>query len=216
MRITKSNYTLIEMLVVLVIIALLLGGSMAAINGITKRRQLVAGVRSLSKALSMAQSYAISRCTYVAFLLPDGGVSGHEPDPSGSKSTINKNDLSLYRSYGVCFVSYDSSTGKYTFYDWVPGEKWHTIPEGTSAYVKEGAEIVESVKKDGSAIGNSTAIIFRATGNLVGDTEVKVSALPARFVPDMSPPALVFQNKTEKGWIITINPFTGRAKYEKE
>jgi Tfp pilus assembly protein FimT len=70
-QLIRHQYTVVELLVVLVIAGLLTGLTVSGLRGALARQGAAGAVRTLSTKISLTQSFAVSKNRYVALLLPD-------------------------------------------------------------------------------------------------------------------------------------------------
>ena len=217
-RITRNKFTLIEVLMVLLIAGILLGVSLAGLSRMLGRQGASGAVRSLSAQMALARSYAVVKNSYVALLLPDD---------NGTYSSFNANNLSsyCYTKSRICLVTnFDStatpSAAKFAW--WIDGNEWQNLPSGVCAQfdtVLPSSAPFQVTGIDGNAALNSTAIVFTTNGTVAGGNNINISVFMGKYVtPGPNAGNLVFTNKSGKtsDWNITVNPFTGRASYEKQ
>ena len=232
--ITKSNFTLVEILAVMGLMAILLFMALPAFEKIAKGNGVEIAARTLSGKLGAARGYAINNRQYVAVLMPAADL----PDPY------------LYRSYKLCVVSKTSSsvtTGTppvkvttFTFERWLPSENWGFLPTGaainhigiTDSATKlsphspgsssnnwaasTAREEVDGVKlydiKPSYSVDNVRAIVFKPNGKLAGAGESRYVA-----VSESTYSGTILATTNQKNWIdITIDQYTGRVTYGAE
>ena len=227
-RIIKHQYTIIELLVVLVIVGLLTGITMSGINGALARQGAAGAVRTIAAKVSLAQSFAVSKNRYVALLIPDddnfnGDLDGasETDDPIPASNTDNLDDY-IFTQSRICYVTKDTSgaTPVYTFDSWVQGYEWQKLPSKTVAFIvseSAGTETSNSAQVEDVEVSgqDSSAIIFKPSGALINASDVIIRAYRAVYKPKISPSNFIWQGKEEanKGWKIGIRGFTGRAKF---
>ena len=221
-RIVRHNYTIIELLVVLVIAGLLTGITMSGIKGALGRQGATGAVRTLAAKISLAQSFAVSKNRYVALLMPDD--DGFNADFTGSPikndNTANFDDNFWFTQNRLCYVTKDTS-GIYNFERWVNGYEWQKLPSKTVAFIADGtigtddSTPAQVEKIDGTTGKNCSAIIFKPSGSLVSAKNVIIRVYRADYISKYSTTNFLWQNKkdTSKGWKIGIRGFTGRAKF---
>jgi Tfp pilus assembly protein FimT len=226
----KYNYTVIELLVVIVIVGILLAASMGGLGMMTKRSGSAGAVRTISSKISMARSYAVVRNRHVAILMPnDNKTSATEPAaiviPTGNY-TVNFTNADLrafyYTKSRICFVVYDQVNSRYNFDSWLEGSDWESLPAGTCGYISSQPQQVWNfqITTEGSTYANlrAPAIIFKPTGMIYGGNEVVISVVMGNYLPDkqvIKIPKTAGRGGKLIGWDITINPFTGRSDYVK-
>ena len=217
----RRNFTLVEILVVLGLMAILLFIALPAFEKLAKGSGVELATRNLASKLGMARGYAITNRQYVAVLMPTTGLP---------------NDY-IYKGYKLCIVS-STFTGTnpaiFTFKRWIPSEKWEFLPNGTSinhinninphsagsdsdswaaASAKEEIDNVNLTELGASynSVDNVRAIVFKPTGKMAvtGNRYVAVSESTYNGTD------LIPTNK--KNWIdVTIDQFTGRVTYGAE
>jgi type II secretory pathway pseudopilin PulG len=125
-----SPYTLLEILMVIVIMALLMASAMPAFVDMMKGQGVEASARNLGQILKLARSHAINNREYVAVLMPQSNKN------NAAYPTMTGNHLpSQYydRSYRVCIVQKNASSG-YDFKRWLPGENWQFLSTGVAIF----------------------------------------------------------------------------------
>lgn len=216
----RRNFTLVEILVVLGLMAILLFIALPAFEKLAKGSGVELAARNLTSKLGMARGYAITTRQYVAVLMPTATTSPKLP-----------NDY-IFKGYKLCVVS--GTTSPFTFKRWLPSENWEFLPNGTainhinnnphavgsdsnSTALSDGwttalLEVVNGV--DFSEITGYTtvstvrAIVFRPTGKMAVNANRYVAVSESTY----SGTDLIATNK--KNWIdITIDQFTGRVSY---
>jgi type II secretory pathway pseudopilin PulG len=229
--ITKSDFTLVEVLAVMGLMAILLFMALPAFEKIAKGNGVEIAARTLSGKLGMARGYAINNRQYVAVLMPIADLP----------------DNYLYRSYKLCVVSstYDKTSGSpsvpppytFKFIRWIPSENWGFLPTGAainhiSSSVHSGNangtgtfltpavfpfEQVKEVKLSEinsayASVDNVRAIVFRPNGKLAGAGDSRYVA-----VTESTYSGSTLATTNQKNWIdITIDQFTGRVTYGSE
>jgi type II secretory pathway pseudopilin PulG len=234
-RIIRHQYTIIELLVVLVIAGLLTGMSVSGIKGALARQGATGAVRTLATKISMAQSFAVSKNRYVALLVPDYNqvvINPTEAYVISDKTAANLGELWTSK-YSSCFVKnrlcyVNKVAGVYEFDRWVDGYEWQTLPSKTIAFISEqGADSVPVQVTDipdptspddpPTVFKKSTALIFKPSGGLVyGQQQVIIRIFRAAYLAGDDGPTVFRWQGTEdenKGWKIVINGFTGRSRF---
>ncbi len=226
----RRNFTLVEILVVLGLMAILLFIALPAFEKLAKGHGVELAARNLTSKLGMARGYAITKREYVAVLMPTAGTIPVLPNEY------------VFKGYKLCAVSSTYTPGTpntFTFQRWLPSEKWEFTPNGTaindiisatshspgsnSAWATALLEIVNGVylkeldpdtapsSVTYNSVGNVRAIVFKPTGKLAiaGNRYIAVSE------STYNGSALTATNP--KNWIdITIDQFTGRVAYGAE
>jgi len=240
-RIIRHQYTIIELLVVLVIAGLLTGMSLSGLKGALARQGATGAVRTLATKISLAQSFAVSKNRYVALLVPDYDQVNINPTVETyaiSDKTDTTKFITAYSSCFVknrlCYITKDTSVSPavYKFDRWVDGYEWQTLPKKTVAFISEqGADSTPiqvtdvpdptdpSDPPDPTKIVDATALIFKPSGALVNASQVIVRIFRAAYVPyqevGVSEKVFYWQGTEDenKGWKIVISGFTGRSRF---
>lgn len=215
------NYTIVELLVVILVVGILLSVSVAGLNGMLKRQGASGAVRSISSKLSLCRSYAAVKNSYVALLLPNDN-----PAPPGNPSTGTYNTgfttdslrQFLYTKSRICLVVPSVTTvGEYTFDSWIDSNDWDDLPLGTCAYISSHPVRVNNITITTPV--TSSAIVFKPNGMLSDGSNVVIKAFMARYITtNPVGKELVYETKSgeNNAWEISVNPFTGKASYEKK
>ncbi len=232
----RKNFTLVELLVVMAIMALLFYMSMPAFEKLVKGYGVDGAVQNCAAALKLARDKAITDKMYVALLLPHRDAPGTGSLPSDY----------IHRSYRMCYVDENYSTSEsasraasktFTFVSWVPGSNWEFVPTGTTIleYDQEykagagGSDDVANILNtsnyheevdgvdcsdiDAGTVNNVLAAIFKPTGE-IPSVQRYLSVGEAVF----SSGSLQFTNnlprKHEQGvLILKVDGYTGRITY---
>lgn len=206
----RKNFTLVEILVVLGLMAVLLFIALPSFEKLAKGHGVELAARNLASKLGQARGYAITNRQYVAVLMPNTGLT---------------NDY-IYKGYKLCVVATTTTANQFTFKRWLPSEKWEFTPNGTAVNdINSSAHAAGSDSTWGTAIldnvdgvklteigvaniDNVRAIVFKPTGKMAvtGNRYIAVSE------SSYNGTALIPTNK--KNWLeITIDQFTGRVTY---
>ena len=206
---TSPPFTLVEILMAIVIMALLMTAAMPAFTEMMKGQGVSASARNLGQILKLARSHAINNREYVAVLIPK---------TPGTPTDIPTNYRN--RSFRVCLVTKDSS-GNYKFKRWLPGESWQFMSTGVACIDIDdninydngnfaNASIIQGVNCDdigGSTDTDLTGIIFKPTGQTLGTAYIVVGEAAE------SGGGLIRTNPS--GDVnISINQYTGRVTFE--
>jgi competence protein ComGC len=223
----RKNFTLVEILMVLGLMAILLFIALPAFEKLAKGSGVELAARNLTSKLGQARGYAITSREYVAVLMPEkdtkiGGVTTTLPEHA-------------FKGYKLCVVSSPptgTSPTKFTFKRWIPSENWNFLPNGTAinnirstVHADESdtwgstlLEVVDSVNlhelnpssNTYDTVNNVRAIVFKPTGKI--DTSSSGNRYVAVSESTFNGTDLTATNK--KNWIdITVDQFTGRVTY---
>ncbi|HBC88037.1 MAG TPA: hypothetical protein DCZ94_13895 [Lentisphaeria bacterium] len=154
-KITRSEFSLIEILVVIGILVILMSITAPEFARLIRGQGAEFAARTLSTKLNLARSYAISKRQYVAILMPQC---------SGKPAATSFPDSHFHNSYRACIVAKNGSN--YYFQQWIQGETWELLPEGVA--------IVEVDDDDGV---NTTAGYLTPSNGTI--TTISPSPLPA-------------------------------------
>lgn len=192
----RCTYTLVEILMVIIIMALLLTVAMPAFLDMMQGEGVEAGARKMGQVLKLARSYAINNGEYVAVLMPQSDKNNHAP-AGGYPKVANHHLPSQYydRSYRVCLVQ-KNGANRYDFKRWLPGEKWEFLSKGVAIFESDSDKGVQ-FGTDGQPTNNSTCI--RVDNVKLGDINSNLdNTNPADNTDDVA--AIVFKP-------------TGKSKY---
>ncbi|MDD5699481.1 MAG: hypothetical protein PHH77_12780 [Victivallaceae bacterium] len=227
----RHQYTIIELLVVLVLAGILTGIAVGGIKGVLGRQGATGAVRTLSNKIALARSFAVSRNRYVALLMPDyEALDDSSANLGGNTAGYTIADYTTFSRRTYCFTRnrlcyVTKITGTATTYDWerwVKDYEWQELPQKTVAFIcQQGTSDSTPVQvekvPDPTASGtkNCTALIFKPSGALIGGKSVIVRVFRAAYFPSQNDHVFYWQGKEDKnqGWKIIVNGFTGRAKY---
>jgi type II secretory pathway pseudopilin PulG len=154
MKQKKTNFTLLELLVVMGISLILLAISAPAFLSMSKGQSVEVAARVIGSELNAARSYAITHRKSVALIIPI------DNNPSGLSSSY------YYKSYRTCIV--DNIHYQYCdFVEWIDGEKWEFLPTGTAIL-----DVDTTSGHSGAGAGN-----FLAGGSNQGIRNVDLSSI---------------------------------------
>ena len=228
-RFIRHQYTIIELLVVLVIAGLLTGMTVSGIKGALARQGATGAVRTLASKISLAQSFAVSKNRHVALLVPD--YDGVSISPDEGYGISDKTNASSWNNYSSCFTKNRMCyvDKDYKFDRWIDGYEWQILPPKTVAFISKtgtAADLsnpvqVTDVPDPTNPTTNppgkpSTALIFKPSGALVGAGQVIIRIFRAAYLAgDDSANVFRWQGEENenKGWKIVINGFTGRSRF---
>ena len=238
-RFIRHQYTIIELLVVLVIAGLLTGMTVSGIKGALARQGATGAVRTLANKISLAQSFAVSKNRYVALLIPDHvDIKADLDNPtkpddeykvedtSTGTSLWNGEFLTCFRKNRMCYVTKNASSGDYEFDRWIDGYEWQTLPPKTVAFITSESKVDSSSPAQVTKVRDptdpldkpddtSTALIFKPSGALVKAQSIVIRIFRAAYDPGKSTDHFIWQGTEDKnkGWKIFINGFTGRSRF---
>jgi Tfp pilus assembly protein FimT len=233
-QIIRHQYTIIELLVVLVIAGLLTGVTITGIKGALARQGAAGAVRTLSSKISLARSFAVSRNRYVALLLPDdtnlntkdldgASDSSHSSTKPIANNTSGFSNEYLFTQTRLCYVNKDTSVSPsvYNFDRWVEGYEWQKLPSKTVAFIvsedsgNEDSKSAQVLSVNSDSAKKSSAIIFTPSGALINAKDVIFRVYRAAYISATSTDHFIWQSKetSEGGWKIGINGFTGRTSF---
>lgn len=174
-------FTLVELLVVMVIMAILLGIAIAPFEKLATGTGVDAAARTVSSQLRLARQYAISNRTRVAVALP--ADQGPQED----------------RKYTALRTFHEDSSG-----NWQPvkNTQWEYLPTGAVI------DPVEPAPAHTETINGDTyrAVVFKPTGALDHAGDITVTVYEGVFTDG----TLVSRNQSNKKEIV-IDQYTGRV-----
>jgi len=224
------NYTLLELLMVIVIVSFLMLMVVASFQDMAKGQAVNIATRNLASKLILARSFAINNRKIVAILIPQSSFPA---------SGIPDNYLN--RSYRACIVGRNGSN--YYFKRWVAGENWEFTPTGIAILEVDGDDGVSTTAgkltptntspttvsptplpvlppKRGidcsdiagnSAVTGCAAIIFKPNGRSMGARYIEIG----EGVYSSGATSLVITNPSPDAYnTINIHQHTGRVAYE--
>lgn len=208
-----DNYTMIEILVVMMIIGILMGIGVGALNNMKGASGISGTVRNLGAQLSLGRSQAVGHNRFVAVLLPDAQVTADGITNNTTSGFVSAADRAkLFTQSRLCYVVVDGNVFK--FDRWVDDSSWVKWSNGIMVYASENFSQV--IKIDNIPGKNSTAVVFAHTGALTHSNIVKIQVF--RAIYDSKKAKLIYSTKERKdsGWEVRVNPFTGGTSYAKK
>jgi prepilin-type N-terminal cleavage/methylation domain-containing protein len=207
-----DNYTMIEILVVLMLVGILAALGIGALNSVKSGGGVSGTVRMLSSQLSLGRSYAVSRNYFVAVLLPDDQVTDEGINNDKTTGFNGTDGNRLFRQSRLCYVNVED--GKYKFSSWIGDSSWVKWSEGVLVCASSNYNQVVDI--DHVSGKNSAAVVFANSGALTHSNIPRIQVFRARY--DFAKNKLIYTTKERKdtGWEISINPFTGRTSYDKK
>ena len=201
-RFLRAPYTLVEMLVVMAIIAIVLGIGLPAFEKMVKGQGVGAGVRGIAGKLMVARAAAITNNIRTALIFPPS---------TASSAPVDLRNLQVR----ACEVTYDSTSGIYTFYRWIESEPWYKLPEGVvfdnlSSSFTIASVSFSDVTGSGAVTEDTPGIVFSPYGC--------VDFIPADKT------IIVYENNggvttaaaAANKITITVRSFTGKTAYSED
>jgi len=200
----RNQFSLIELLCVVVIAAILIAIVIPAFLNMIKGQSVEVAAREIGSKLKAVRTYAISQRQYTALVFI-------------TSQTTTNDDRYCYKAYRPCIVNSSNVIQR-----WVPDEKWDFLPTGTiirslttsSSAAPDtftGSEVV-SVSSDSdinvfTTASSLYAIIFKPTGEIVGN---RVYVTVGQGVYQNG--SLLVQNISNRS-VITVDQYMGRISY---
>ncbi len=210
----QRAFSLAEMLMVLLLVAILMAVSLPAFTVLLKGSGVSVGARTIAAKMNGARSYALSQRCYVALVFP------HKSDSDVPNSLKNL----AFRPAVVVPVS---GQNYFSFSKWVPGENWQQMPRATffSGPKIATGDIEPEKIVNGRAVKN--CVFTNASGSdFSADVANCLVFSPGGFLSGGSESATPFALGVWEGGVeggiarttsksntlaIVVNQFTGRA-----
>ena len=119
-KLRATPFTLVEMMVVIVIVAIILGITAPAFQRLATGNAVDTSARMVSSQLNLARAEAIARRKYVAVIMPGDALS----------QDLNDENIYRYQSFRTAFVNPTSNANEFEFDQWVEGTEWTFLPTG--------------------------------------------------------------------------------------
>jgi Tfp pilus assembly protein PilE len=225
------NYTLMEVLMVVVVVSFLMVLAVSSYNDMTKGQGVNIATRNLAGKLILARAHAVNNRQTVAILIPQCGGFPASDLPSAYYN----------RSYRACIVGQNGSN--YYFKRWISGESWEFTPVGVAIFEVDGDNGVNTVSGKlvpvnvnptlvspaplpalppnkgidctdiggGASVTGCAAIVFKPSGKSTGARFIEIG----EGVYSSGSLSLVVTNPSANSFnTIHINQHTGRVSYE--
>lgn len=207
------KFTLVEILMVIVIMALLMTAAMPAFIDMMKGQGVEASARNICQMLKLARAHAINNREYVALLMPRD----------------NMDDKYLFRSYRVCLVTKTGSDSDSTFKfkRWLPGEEWTFVSTGVAILQIDkapgGVNITNNIPDDDSDAYSTISDVPDSSGDLRGIVFAKNGTTDSGTTPyyvsigqGVYTSGVIANYNADSVVNISINGFTGKVTFEND
>ncbi len=227
-NIRTRNFTLVELLVVIVIISIILSMTAPAFRRLMVGNSVDSAARMVSSQLMLARAEAIAKRRCVAVIMP---------------STINvpSFDSEVYKLQAFRSAYVSGSGPSWTFEEWVPGTQWTFLPTGAliaridddhaSIQLNASNEWVPTNGGWSGSNGSDISTVNDGTSaKIIDDSDVTNSGIPAivfkpngrairrefitimEGVCDANNADIERANESNIN-VIEINEYTGQARY---
>lgn len=241
-RRTRHNFTLIELLAVMLLMGALMLMMLPAFNQMIRGNKVDQMTANLALGLEQAQARAVSSRRHVAVVFPtrqDVWRSSVEEERAVRPF--------CYGGFRLAYVESTANSSEWKFIRWVPDSEWKNSPDGAmlinvlkkgdSEYeLEEGKsvtahvtnlstgagfkDVMGTLKDSGLTSGGSiehSVLVFSPYGGLKSDQDLRL--VIAEALPSGN--SLVFPSRDSAGhptnWkMLSINKFTGRVEYYPE
>ena len=204
---------MIEILMALLLVAVLAAIGIGSLNKIGSSGGISSTVRALSSQISLGRSNAVAKNRFVAVLLPEAKISATGILNETTNEFISTIDRAkIFKQSRLCFVVAEND--KFKFVKWVDNSRWVKWSNGVLVYASDNFN--EVINIDNTIGKTSTAIVFANTGALTHGNIAHIQLFRARYNATTYKLIYSTTEKANNGWEISINPFTGRASYEKK
>ena len=165
----KSQFTLVELLVVIVIMAIITGIALPSITKLMSGSGVTIGANLVSSKLRLARSTALAKRQRVALICPDG-------------ASLKEDNPNAYRSCRLAIVSTKDNSGNkmppgvYKFKYWVTGDSWDFASPGVyirfddSTIKPPTVEGIDLKTLGGGRSESSYALVFAPAGRPASST----------------------------------------------
>lgn len=159
---SKSKFTLVELLVVIVIMAIITGIALPSITKLMSGSGVTIGASMVSSKLRLARSTALAKRQSVALICPDG-------------ASLKDDNPNAYRSCRLAIVSSRDQSGNkmppgaYSFKYWVSADSWDFATPGVYIRFNEAitpptVEGIDLKTLGGGRSESSYALVFAPAG----------------------------------------------------
>ena len=234
---THRNFTLIELLAVMLLMGVVLLMALPAFNRMFRGNKVEQMTSNLKLGLEQAQAEAVSSRRYVALVLPTKLSTWTD---SSAKLTVYP---FCYGGYRLAFVTKDSSDN-WQFIRWVPSREWTNAPNGamlvdirTSDPTEKEGDTITPSKPLSNTYGTS---LFTLSNVRLSYYDAATSAYKFETISSVADCAIIFSPygnmvNTSDLWLVVeeailsgstvaypvttnwlmlgINKFTGRVQY---
>ena len=195
---TRSRFTLVELLAVMVIMVIIMGIAIPAFDKLTLGTGVDAAARMVGSQLRLTRQHAITKRKIVGLLLP--------------RSEITSPGNVSYAAFRACEVD---STG--AFVEWIQDAKWEYLPTGTIIAEADQDSGIDAAGPDDDSptlvsgvpdsSGDVRAVVFRPTGRIMGLQKIVTIAEGVyQGGPQLKNDANILN--------ITVDQYTGRVSFE--
>lgn len=148
----KNNFTLVELLAVLIISGIILGLTLPALNTMVMGQSVENAALNLGSELKAVRAFAVTKKVYVALIFPVDLYDASLPLDNISPTYISKKDIlpNKYnnKSFRPCIVNRDNE-----FQFWITDNKWEFLTTGAVVL-----DIDDTVEYDAGKFTESTEI----------------------------------------------------------
>lgn len=201
----RRDYTLIEMMVVLVIVAIIMGMGWSMLK-ISEGSAVDAGASHLGAQLRLTRQYAVAKREYVALLIPTTANANNSSvtDPAERAKFSNG-------SIRACIVTPPVSVGSdFTFSSYIDGDAWTYLPSGVEVedtYDSNMACDNVPLMKASDNVDDVRCVVFRPSGQVYyTSTSQSIKILRQTLG--------VATSDAANSITITVNWVTGKVKYQ--
>ncbi len=219
----RAWFTLIELMVVIVIMALVLAITIPTFHSLMSGSRVQTAVRELGLQVQSARHQAIATARHVALIMPGPATPGVPEEK-------------LYTCHRLAYVTYDGT--RFQFDGWLENSQWEYLPSGTTIMEADGdlgiqdSTDFQKLPQDdryskvnnvdlvslggGSTVDDVRALIFAPGGKVKGDTQFltvgeasRVGGMWVIVRPDERP-----KNRSCSDQVtLQVNRFTGNVTF---